>query len=93
MGAAWWWGRVIVDSGGSGVGGWYAASSGQSRYIIPTVVDDDYRWRMSVHGQGQLDALACLLGFRLRKGFDFKGSIEMMTEVMAMQHDAPASIQ
>jgi len=52
---------------------------------------------LSVHSQETLDAIAFQMNMRPRKRFDFKCPIEVMGEVMekamAMQHDAPASIQ
>ncbi|MNJ67604.1 hypothetical protein D3C77_637920 [compost metagenome] len=50
-----------------------------------------------MHSQEELDAIALQLNMRPRKRFDFKCPIEVMGQVMqeamAMQHDAPASIQ
>ncbi|MCV0216958.1 IS30 family transposase, partial [Pseudomonas aeruginosa] len=40
-----------------------------------------------------LDAIAYELNIRPRKRFNWKCPIEVMTEVVALQHDAPASIQ
>jgi len=52
---------------------------------------------LSKRSQEELDAIALQLNMRPRKRFDFKCPIEMMGQVMqeaiAMQHDAPYSIQ
>jgi hypothetical protein len=52
---------------------------------------------LSKRSQEELDAIALQLNMRPRKRFDFKCPIEMMGQVMqeaiAMQHDAPSSIQ
>ncbi|MAY08845.1 MAG: IS30 family transposase, partial [Pseudomonadales bacterium] len=52
---------------------------------------------LSVHSQEELDAIAFQLNMRPRKRIDFKCPIEVMIQVMqkalAMQYDAPASIQ
>jgi hypothetical protein len=52
---------------------------------------------LSVYSQEQPDAIAYELNIRPRKRFNWKCPIEVMTDVMgkavAMQHDAPASIQ
>jgi len=46
---------------------------------------------MSVHSQGEVDAIALQLNMPLRKRFDFRCPIEVMGEVMqkamAMRHD------
>lgn len=43
--------------------------------------------------QEQLDAIACGLNIRPRKRFGFKCPIEVITELMAKHHEAPASLQ
>ncbi|MCC4262758.1 IS30 family transposase, partial [Pseudomonas aestusnigri] len=48
---------------------------------------------LSVYSQEQLDAIAYELNIRPRKRFGFKCPIEVMTELMATYHEAPASIQ
>jgi IS30 family transposase len=48
---------------------------------------------LSVYSQEQLDAIAYELNIRPRKGFGFKCPIEVMTELMAKYHEAPASTQ
>lgn len=51
---------------------------------------------LSAYSQERLDAIAYELNIRLRKRFNWKCPIEIMTEVMALQqlqHEAPASIQ
>ncbi|MEG0870702.1 MAG: IS30-like element ISPsp4 family transposase, partial [Hafnia sp.] len=65
--------------------------NGLIRQYLPKGTD------LSVHSQEELDAIAFQLNMRPRKRFDFKCPIEVMSEVMqkalAMQYDAPASIQ
>jgi hypothetical protein len=65
--------------------------NGLIRQYLPKGTD------LSVYSQEQLDAIAYELSIRPRKRFNWKCPIEVMTEVMgkamAMQHDAPASIQ
>lgn len=65
--------------------------NGLIRQYLPKGTD------LSVYSQEQLDAIAYELNIRPRKRFNWKCPIEVMTEVMekamAMQHDAPASIQ
>jgi IS30 family transposase len=65
--------------------------NGLIRQYLPKGTD------LSVHSQEELDAIALQLNMRPRKRFDFKCPVEVMGEVMqkamAMQHDAPASIQ
>lgn len=65
--------------------------NGLIRQYLPKGTD------LSRHSQEQLDAIARQLNRRPRKRFDFKCPTEVMGEVMqkalAMQHDAPASIQ
>ncbi|TBW11625.1 helix-turn-helix domain-containing protein [Azotobacter chroococcum subsp. isscasi] len=61
--------------------------NGLIRQYLPKGTD------LSVYSQKQLDAIAYELNIRPRKRFDFKCPIEDMTEVMAKQHEVPASIQ
>lgn len=61
--------------------------NGLIRQYLPKGTD------LSVYSQEQLDAIAYELNIRPRKRFDFKCPIEVMTEVVAKQHDTPASIQ
>ncbi|MGH8352966.1 MAG: IS30 family transposase [Pseudomonas sp.] len=61
--------------------------NGLIRQYLPKGTD------LSVHSQEQLDAIAYELNIRPRKRFEWKCPIEVMTEVMALQHEAPASIQ
>lgn len=65
--------------------------NGLIRQYLPKGTD------LSVCSQEQLDAIAYELNIRPRKRFNWKCPIEVMTEMMekamAMQHDAPASIQ
>ena len=61
--------------------------NGLIRQYLPKGTD------LSIYSQEQLDAIAYELNIRPRKRFDFKCPIEVMTEVMAKQHEVPASIQ
>ncbi|WP_302847834.1 IS30 family transposase [Azotobacter beijerinckii] len=61
--------------------------NGLIRQYLPKGTD------LSVYSQEQLDAIAYELNIRPRKRFDFKCPIEVMTAVVAKQHEAPASIQ
>jgi len=61
--------------------------NGLIRQYLPKGTD------LSVYSQEQLDAIAYELNIRPRKRFNWKCPIEVMTEVVALQHDAPASIQ
>ncbi|MDV7210049.1 IS30 family transposase [Azotobacter beijerinckii] len=61
--------------------------NGLIRQYLPKGTD------LSVYSQEQLDAIAYELNIRPRKRFDFKCPIEVMTEVVAKQHEVPASIQ
>jgi IS30 family transposase len=48
---------------------------------------------LSVHSQEQLDEIAYLMNISLRKRFNWKCPIEIMTEMVGMHHAAPALIQ
>ena len=61
--------------------------NGLIRQYLPKGTD------LSVHSQEQLDAIAYELNIRPRKRFEWKCPIEVITAVMALQHNAPASIQ
>jgi transposase, IS30 family len=61
--------------------------NGLIRQYLPKGTD------LSVYSQEQLDAIAYELNIRPRKRFGFKCPIEVMTELMATYHEAPASIQ
>ena len=57
------------------------------RFNLPKGTD------LSGYTQEQLDAIAYELNIRPRKRFGFKCPIEVMTELMAKHHEAPASLQ
>ena len=61
--------------------------NGLIRQYLPKGTD------LSVYSQEQLDAIAYELNIRPRKRFGFKCPIEVMTELMAKHHEAPASLQ
>ncbi|MBA4725314.1 MAG: IS30 family transposase [Pseudomonas sp.] len=61
--------------------------NGLIRQYLPKGAD------LSVYSQEQLDAIAYELNIRPRKRFGFKCPIEVMTELMAKHHEAPASLQ
>ena len=61
--------------------------NGLIRQYLPKGTD------LSVYSQEQLDAIAYELDIRPRKRFGFKCPIEVMTDLMAKHHEAPASIQ
>lgn len=59
--------------------------NGLIRQYLPKGTD------LSVYSQQELDEIALELNMRPRKRFDFKCPIEMMSELMAQYHEAPAS--
>ncbi|WP_201487067.1 IS30 family transposase, partial [Pseudomonas sp. OF001] len=61
--------------------------NGLIRQYLPKGTD------LSGYSQEQLDAIAYELNIRPRKRFGFKCPIEVMTELMAKHHEAPASLQ
>lgn len=61
--------------------------NGLIRQYLPKGTD------LSGYSQEQLDAIAYELNIRPRKRFNWKCPIEVMTEVVALQHDVPSSIQ
>ncbi len=61
--------------------------NGLIRQYLPKGTD------LSKHRQEELDAISYQMNIRPRKRFGFKCPIEVITEVMGMHHEAPASIQ
>ncbi|WPP46279.1 IS30 family transposase [Pseudomonas sp. AN-1] len=61
--------------------------NGLIRQYLPKGTD------LSEYSQEQLDAIAYELNIRPRKRFGFKCPIEVITELMAKHHEAPASLQ
>lgn len=62
-------------------------TNGLVRQFLPKGTD------LSKHSQEELDKFAYLLNIRPRKRFNWLCPIEVLTQLMGLQHEAPASIQ